>query len=61
MINYDKQSLEKMLKEQKAKYKTLADEIKAKKLQSDPSTFFEEIKQQNLHDDGRKNCRRNYV
>ena len=47
MINYDKQSLEKMLKEQKAKYKTLADEIRAKKLQSDPSTFFDEIKQTN--------------
>lgn len=47
MINYDEESLEKMLKEQKAKYKTLAEEIRAKKLQADPSVLFDEIKQTN--------------
>ena len=47
MINYDEESLEKMLKVQKAKYKTLAAEIKAKKLQSDPSILFDEIKKTN--------------
>ena len=47
MINYDKQSLKNLLKTQKAKYKALAEEIRAKKLQSDPSIFFDEIKQTN--------------
>lgn len=47
MINYDEKSLSQILKTQQAKYKTLADEMKAKKLQSDPSAFFDEIKQTN--------------
>lgn len=47
MINYDEDSLEKMLKAQKAKYETLAAEIRAKKLQSDPSILFDEIKKTN--------------
>ena len=47
MINYDEKSLETMLKKQKAKYQTLAEEIRAKKLQADPSVLFDEIKKTN--------------
>lgn len=47
MINYDEKSLSQILKTQQAKYKTLADEIRAKKLQADPSVLFDEIKQTN--------------
>lgn len=44
VINYDKDSLEKLLKEQIARYKVLIKEIKTKKLMSDPKALFEEIK-----------------
>lgn len=45
MISYDKASLEKMLKDQKARYSALVKEIKAKKLMEDPNILFEEIEE----------------
>jgi len=47
MINYDKESLEELLKRQKAKYRRLVDEMKANKLQSNSQDFFNEIKKVN--------------
>lgn len=47
VINYDKASLATLLNEQKARYKTMVAEIKAKKLQKDPNILFSEIKQAN--------------
>jgi len=46
-INYDEASLAELLKKQKARYKTMVAEIKAKKLQKDPNVLFDEIKQTN--------------
>ena len=43
VINYDKDSLEKMLKEQKARYQALVKEIKAKKLEGDPKQLMDRI------------------
>lgn len=47
VIQYDEKSLENMLKEQKRRYKVLADEMRAKKLQEKSSTLFEDIKKAN--------------
>jgi len=47
MINYDEASLKELLKKQQARYKVLAAEIRAKKLQKDPSILFDEIKEIN--------------
>lgn len=47
VINYDKASLAMLRKNQVARYKALADEIRAKKLQSDPNVFWDEIKKTN--------------
>ena len=44
VINYDKASLATLLNEQKARYKAMVSEIKAKKLQKDPNVLFDEIK-----------------
>ena len=47
VINYDKESLDNLLKTQRSRYKVLADEMRAKKLQSNITDFFGEIKQTN--------------
>ena len=47
VINYDKKSLEMLRKQQVARYKALADEIRAKKLQNDPNVLFNEIAETN--------------
>ena len=47
IINFDKASLANILKKQQARYRVLVAEMKAKKLQSDPEEFFEEIKKTN--------------
>jgi len=47
IVNYDKDSLEQLRKNQVARYKALADEIRAKKLQADPNVFWDEIKKTN--------------
>ena len=44
VINYDKDSLAELLKKQKARYKVMVDELKAQKLQSNPSDLLDEIK-----------------
>ena len=47
VINYDKASLEQLRKNQVARYRALADEIRAKKLQSDPKVLWDDIKKTN--------------
>lgn len=47
IINYDKESLENLLNKQKSRYRVLVEEIKAKKLMSDPKALFDEIKNVN--------------
>jgi hypothetical protein len=47
IVNYDKASLAKLLKEQQARYKTLAAEMRAKKLQMNPDLLFDDIKATN--------------
>lgn len=47
VVNYDKDSLEQLRKNQVARYRALADEIRANKLQSDPNIFWDEIKKTN--------------
>ena len=47
VINYDKKSLEMLRKQQVARYKALAQEIRAKKLQNDPNVLFNEIAETN--------------
>lgn len=47
VINYDKKSLEMLRKQQVARYKALAEEIRAKKLQNDPNVLFNEIAETN--------------
>ena len=47
IINYDKESLQKLLDKQKSRYRVLVEEIKAKKLMSDPKALFDEIKNVN--------------
>ena len=47
VINFDKASLDTMLRNQQARYKTMVAEIKAKKLQKDPNVLFDEIKATN--------------
>ena len=47
VINYDKKSLEMLRKQQVARYKVLAQEIRAKKLQNDPNILFNEITETN--------------
>lgn len=47
VINYDKKSLEILRKQQVARYKALAEEIRAKKLQNDPNVLFNEIAETN--------------
>ena len=47
VINYDKKSLEMLRKQQVARYKALAQEIRAKKLQNDPNILFNEITETN--------------
>ena len=47
VINLDKSSLDKLLKQQQGRYKALVKEIKAKKLQDDPNILFNEIKKTN--------------
>ena len=47
VINFDKKSLETLLRNQQARYKTMVAEIKAKKLQKDPNVLFNEIKEAN--------------
>ena len=43
VINYDEESLNKMLKQQKARYQAMVKEIKAKKLEGDPKQLMERI------------------
>ena len=43
VINYDKESLSNLLKEQQARYKTLLEKMKALKLQSNSEAFLDEI------------------
>ena len=47
VINYDEQSLDKLLKEQQARYKTLVEKIKATNLKANSEKFLNEIKQVN--------------
>lgn len=47
VINYDAASLNALLKQQKARYKVMVAEIKAKRLQKDPNVLFDEIKKCN--------------
>jgi len=47
VINYDKDSLAELRKNQVARYRALADEIRAKKLQSDPKVLWDDIKKTN--------------
>jgi len=47
VINYDKKSLDNLLKLQRSRYKVLADAMRAKKLQDNSKDFFEEIKKTN--------------
>lgn len=47
VVNFDKESLNAMLIKQKARYKTMVAEIKAKKLQKDPNVLFSEIQTTN--------------
>ena len=47
VIEYDEKSLAELLKKQKARYRALADEMKAKKLQKDPNALWDEIKKAN--------------
>lgn len=46
-INYDKDSLEKLLNQQKSRYKTLVSEMKANKLQNNKEDLFNDIKKIN--------------
>ena len=46
-IEYDEESLKRMLKNQQARYSTMVKKIKAEKLQSDPNILFDEIKKAN--------------
>ena len=46
-IEYDDESLKRMLKDQQARYSTMVKKIKAEKLQSDPNVLFDEIKKTN--------------
>ena len=46
-IEYDDESLKRMLKDQQARYSTMVKKIKAEKLQSDPNVLFDEIKKAN--------------
>ncbi len=48
VINYDKASLDEMLKQQRARYKTLADEVRTKKLQGNPLDVLKEIEDINM-------------
>ena len=43
VINYDERSLKDMLQQQKARYKAMVKEIKAKKLEGDPKQLIEKI------------------
>ena len=47
VIKKKKKSLAELLKKQKARYRALADEMKAKKLQKDPNALWDEIKKAN--------------
>ena len=47
VINYDKRSLDMLRKQQVSRYKALADEIRANKLQKDPNVLFNEITETN--------------
>lgn len=47
VINYDAESLKNMLRKQQSRYKALVEEMKAKKLMSDPESLFEDIQQIN--------------
>ena len=47
VINYDKRSLDMLRKQQVSRYKALADEIRANKLQKDPNILFNEITETN--------------
>ena len=47
VINYDKRSLDMLRKQQVSRYKVLADEIRANKLQKDPNVLFNEITETN--------------
>ena len=47
VINYDKKSLNMLRKQQVSRYKVLADEIRANKLQNDPNILFNEIAETN--------------
>ena len=47
VINYDKKSLDMLRKQQVSRYKVLADEIRANKLQNDPNILFNEIAETN--------------
>lgn len=47
VINYDKRSLDMLRKQQVSRYKVLAEEIRAKKLQKDPNILFNEITETN--------------
>ena len=47
VINYDKASLELMLRNQKARYKAIVEEIKAKKLTDNKDALFDDVKKVN--------------
>lgn len=47
VINYDRASLENMLKKQQHRYKVLVEEMKAKKLMANKDALFDEIKKVN--------------
>lgn len=47
VINYDKKSLEQILNQQQARYKTMIKEIRADRLKSNPTELFDEIKHTN--------------
>lgn len=47
VINYDKRSLDMLRKQQVSRYKVLAAEIRANKLQKDPNVLFNEITETN--------------
>ena len=47
VINYDKRSLDMLRKQQVSRYKALAAEIRANKLQKDPNVLFNEITETN--------------
>lgn len=46
-IEYDEESLKRLLKEQQSRYATMVKKIKAEKLQSDPNVLFDDIKKTN--------------